>query len=55
MTTHERVVELRQALKAGVPLEYHEKAAIVPAWVTAASHTASADIKRNPQLYRIKK
>jgi hypothetical protein len=54
MTKHQKIVELRTALRNGVPLEYRYGYTDIQ-WVSAAAHTTAADIKRHPELYRIKK
>jgi hypothetical protein len=55
MTKHQRIVELRRALKDGVSLEYHYEATPMQTggWATAPAKTTSADIKRHPDLYRV--
>jgi hypothetical protein len=52
MTKHQKIVELRTALRNGVPLEYRNTKG---EWQQAVSTTTSAAIKRYPELYRIKK
>jgi hypothetical protein len=51
MTKHQKIVALRTALRNGTPLEYRYTDI---QWVPAATNTTSADIKRHPELYRIK-
>jgi hypothetical protein len=57
MTKHQKIVELRTALRNGVPLEYLyiECPWQRGGWRLAPPSTTAADIKRHPEIYRIKK
>jgi hypothetical protein len=51
MTKHQKIVELRTALRNGVPLEYRNAKG---EWQQAVRTTTAADIKRHPEIYRVK-
>jgi hypothetical protein len=57
VTKHQKIVELRTALRDGVPLEYRNTKGEwqLGGWRLASPSTTAAAIKRHPELYRIKK